>query len=187
MTEEDVFGLLRSYLIKLDRDAARIDPAWPKLTAIVRSSENVPQPEGAFAEIQLISARDTRQTQAEDYGEAVIGGEDVIILKRSLTWQWVFRVRVFAEERTANLKLFSTALKSQFASTELHPLSVDSVSDIILAPWQTANPWEGQSSIDVTLSGLNTEKMIVDTVEEGHLILTDATKGLTAEINYQRD
>jgi hypothetical protein len=186
MTEAEAFELLRAYLVKLDTEAVLLYPNWPKLTNVIKSPTNGPSPIGPYVGIQLISDRDAEDALQDEYDDIDIDGVKRAVLSRTRGWEWLFRVKLFSSNQTDNLKLFSTALETPHSEVELFPLNVRLVGRITTAPKLSADEWEGQSYIDVTVAGLTTEKMIVDVIEKGRVTIIDETSKQTRQVNFQK-
>lgn len=187
MTENDIFNKLWSYLDKINRETSLINPEWVLLTEIIRSHQSSPRPsQGPYMTIQLLADKDSGLIECDDYQDIELDGDKRAVLSRKRGWEWLFRIEIYSRVQTDHLKTFSTALRTQFASVDMHPVAIKDVSDIKTAPALVQGGWEGRAYLDLTLGSVFVSKMLVDTIDEGCVLINEPLSEIQLTATYKR-
>lgn len=187
MTEDGAYDALRAFLVKLDADAALIDPERATLVDIIRDAQGAPRPVGSYAMIEFIADRDLEEFDSQAYSDLALDDGPRVVMCKGRGVEWLFRVHVYAPRPMDCCRLFAAGLRSGEASVQMAPLVVRDVRDIKRSPELIQQGWEGRAMFDVALGAVASNALLVDVIETGAIDLAgDGGSPVTTTLNYQK-
>ncbi len=169
MTEDQVFDLLRGYLVAIDAEASQLQTNRPTLTDVIRAYPAGPRPEGVYGAMSLVALIDNGEADHADWEDRETGDEERVVETRTRSFEIKVRIDVYGKRSTDVARLFATALRNPRAMVDMPGLAVRAIHDAALTNELKAQLWESHASITVDLAFLGADELLVDVIETGRI------------------
>jgi hypothetical protein len=165
-TQNAVYDALQALLVRLDADQKIIAPAWGTLSAVIRSHQNGPRPQGAHAVLTLLAERDEHDVICRAYRDIVTpaGAEPRAVETLTRSVAFLFEVEIMAANALDRARAMVAALANPPAVVDL-PFTVMRVGDIKHEPELVQQLWEGRSRFTVEIGARIASEAIIDLIE----------------------
>lgn len=187
MTEDELFDVLRTYLVRVDSEQAIISEGHTALADIVRDHQSAPRIEDAHATINLVGRRTLAEANCISYAPITVEGQPRVIEATARAKEWRFSVEVYASRGLDYAEPLINGLRSAHSAVTLHPAMVRHVSEPRRVPKLVESQWEGRVQFDVDLAGIVVDRLLIDVIETGTVQFHDAAAArLFATLPFQK-
>lgn len=188
MSEDDIFDMVRAYLVAVDAEATILTPGRPTLTEFIRGYQTAPRPEGTYAQISMIALRDNGEADHVSWRDVTIGAgqhaQSRVVETKTRSLEIKARIDIYGRGSTDFARFFAAALRADRAIVDMPGLAVRDVNDSTLANELKGQLWESHAYITAELAFLGSDEFLIDVIDKGSIEIRANSVTVTTE--YER-